>query len=291
MTKILITGGTGLVGKKLTKMLVKNNHEVLVLSRSPKKENEFRWNLSENFIDKKALENVEYIIHLAGAGIADKRWTDERKKIIIDSRVKTANLLFNKIIEYKINLKGFISASGIGYYGAITNNKTYKETDKPGTDFIANVCKQWEKAAEQFSNKNIPVTILRTGIVLSKEGGALEKMKTPILSPLGSGKQHIPWIHIDDLCLMYLNAVEGNLTGVFNAVTPENHTSKTFSKTLAKNLKRPYLAIGVPSFLLKLMFGNLSVILLEGSKISAKKIEKRGFSFRFRTLKKALNNL
>ncbi|MDD7914627.1 TIGR01777 family oxidoreductase [Polaribacter ponticola] len=214
-----------------------------------------------------------------------------KKKIIIDSRVKTANLLFNKIIEYKINLKGFISASGIGYYGAITNNKTYKETDKPGTDFIANVCKQWEKAAEQFSNKNIPVTILRTGIVLSKEGGALEKMKTPILSPLGSGKQHIPWIHIDDLCLMYLNAVEGNLTGVFNAVTPENHTSKTFSKTLAKNLKRPYLAIGVPSFLLKLMFGNLSVILLKGSKISAKKIEKRGFSFRFRTLKKALNNL
>lgn len=291
MAKILITGGTGLVGKRLTKMLVKNNHEVLVLSRKPKKHNEFRWNLSENYIDEKALENTEYIIHLAGAGIADKRWTEERKKVIIESRVKTANLLFNKIIEHKINLKGFISASGIGYYGAITNNRVYKETDEPGNDYIANVCKQWENAAQQFSNNNIPIAILRTGIVLSKEGGALEKMKTPIISPLGSGKQYIPWIHIEDLCQMYLNAVEDNLTGIFNAVAPESHTSKTFAKTLAKSLKRPYIAIGVPSFLLKLMFGNLSVILLEGSKISAKKIEKKGFSFRFRTLKKALNNL
>jgi len=291
MAKIIITGGTGLVGKRLSKLLIDKNHEVVILSRNPKHKNEFKWDVSNNYIDEEALLNADYIIHLAGAGIADKRWTAKRKEIIIDSRVKTANLLFDKITELNINLKGFISASGIGYYGEITTNTTYKETDKAGNDFLAEVCQKWENAAHQFSTKEIPVTILRTGVVLSEKGGALDRMKTPIITPLGSGKQFLPWIHIDDLCHIYIKAVEEQLTGIYNAVAPEHQTSKSFSKALAKSIKRPYLPIGVPGFLLKLMFGKMAKMLLEGSKISAKKIEKNGYSFRFKTLTKALNNL
>ena len=145
--------------------------------------------------------------------------------------------------------------------------------------------------AKQFSTKNTAVTIVRTGIVLAPKGGALEKMKTPIIVPLGSGEQHLPWIHIDDLCHIYLKIIGDNLTGVFNAVSPEHHTNKTFSKVLAKSLKRPYIGIGIPRIALKVLFGKLAVLLLEGSRISSKKIEKNGYSFRFKTLAKALNNL
>ncbi|WP_439132980.1 TIGR01777 family oxidoreductase [Polaribacter sp.] len=291
MAKILITGGTGLVGTKLTELLIANNHEVVILSRNPKNNNEFKWDVSEHYIDNKAFEGITYIVHLAGAGIADERWTENRKKIIIDSRVKTANLIYDKVKELNIKLKKFISASGSGYYGAITTNKIFKETDDAGNDFLGDVCVQWENAAHQFKKLNIPVTILRTSVVLSKKGGALEKMRTPIVAPLGSGKQYMPWIHIDDLCQMYLKAIDDDFTGVFNAVSPEHHTSTSFSKTLAKSINRPYVGLPVPSFMLKLVFGDMAKILLEGSRISAKKIEKNGYSFRFKTLKKALNNL
>lgn len=291
MSKILITGGTGLVGTKLSQMLIDQDHEVVILSRKPRNKNEFKWDLSKSYVDKKAFENTDYIIHLAGAGIADERWTDARKKIIIDSRVETANLLFKTIKENNIQIKSFISASGIGYYGAVTTTTIFKETDTVGNDFLGEVCQKWENAAHQFANLNIPITILRTGIVLSKKGGALEKMRLPIISPLGSGKQYLPWIHRDDLCEMYIQAIEGNLKGIYNAIAPEHHTSITFSKALAKSIGRPYAGIHVPRFMLKLIFGALSIILLEGSRISAKKIEKNGYSFRFKTLKKALNNL
>jgi len=290
MAKIVITGGTGLVGKRLSEMLVDKNHEVAILSRNPKNKNEFKWNLSTNELDEKALKNTDYIIHLAGAGVADERWSDKRKKEIIDSRVQSANILFEKINELKIDLKGFISASGIGFYGAITTSTIFKESHKAGNDFLADVCVEWEQAAHQFSTKNIPVTILRTGIVLAKKGGALDKMKTPIISPLGSGKQFLPWIHIDDLCEQYIAAIEGNLIGVFNAVAPEHHTSVSFSKALAKSIKRPYVGICVPAFMLKLLFGELAIILLEGSRISSKKVIESNFKFKFSTLKKALEN-
>jgi uncharacterized protein (TIGR01777 family) len=291
MSKILITGGTGLVGTRLTQMLVDRNHDVVILSRNPKNKNEFKWDVSKNYVNIEAFKNVDYIIHLAGAGIADERWNAERKKIIIDSRVKTANLIFNVIKENSIKIKGFISASGIGYYGAVTTTTIFKETDTVGNDFLGDVCKKWEDAAHQFSTESIPVTILRTGIVLAKKGGALDKMKTPIISPLGSGNQYLAWIHIDDLCQMYIQSIEADLIGIYNAVAPQHQTSITFSKTLADSIKKPYLGIGVPGFILKILFGELAVILLEGSRISTKKIEKNGFSFRFKTLKKALYNL
>ena len=185
MANILITGGTGLVGKRLTDFLLKKKHNVRVLSRTPSAKNEYKWDVVNDYIDEEALLNLDYIIHLAGAGIADKRWTSERKKVIIDSRVATANLLYSKIKALNIPLKGFISASGSNFYGAKTTNTIYTETDNAGTDFLGDVCLQWENAAQQFDTLKIPVTLLRTGIVLSKKGGALQKMKTPIISPLG----------------------------------------------------------------------------------------------------------
>ena len=291
MAKILITGGTGLVGTRLTELLTKRNHEVRILSRSPKAENEFKWDVSKNFIEDKALDTIDFIIHLAGAGIADKRWSDERKKVIIDSRVETANLLYRKIKAQNISLKGFIAASGSNYYGAKTSDKIFEEKNDVGIDFLGTVCQKWEAAANQFKELEIPVTILRTGIVLSKEGGALEKMKTPIISPLGSGKQYMSWIHIDDLCAAYIKAVEEDFTGIYNTVSPEYHTSISFSKALAKAIKRPYLPIAVPGLLLKLAFGELAVILLEGSRLSSKKIEEKGFVFKYSNLKEAFENL
>jgi uncharacterized protein (TIGR01777 family) len=291
MAKILITGGTGLVGKRLTAMLKERKHEVRILSRNPKGLNEFKWDVSKSFIDDKALDNIDFIIHLAGAGIADKRWSNERKKVIIDSRVDTANLLFHKIKAQNISLTGFISASGSNYYGAQTSDKIFEEKDDAGTDFLGDVCQKWEAAANQFKELNIPVTILRTGVVLSKKGGALEKMKTPVISPLGAGQQYMSWIHIDDLCNVYIKAIEEDFRGVYNTVSPEYQTSNSFSKTLAKAIKRPYLPIAVPGFLLKLVFGELAIILLEGSRLSSQKIENKGFVFKYSNLKEALKSL
>ena len=291
MAKILVTGGTGLVGRRLTALLTEKNHEVRILSRNPKNENEFKWDYSKGFLDDKAIENIDYIIHLAGAGIADKRWTKERKEVILNSRVATANLIFDKIKAQNIPLKGFISASGSNYYGAQTTAKVFKESDAVGTDFLGQVCLKWEAAANQFKDLNIPVTILRTGVVLSKTGGALEKMRTPIVSPLGSGNQYMAWIHIDDLCNLYIKAIEESFVGVYNAVSPEFHTSKTFSKALAKAIKRPFLPIAVPGFLLKLVFGELAIILLHGSRLSSDKITKKGFIFKYQELAFALKNL
>ena len=291
MAKILVTGGTGLVGRRLTALLTEKNHEVRILSRNPKNENEFKGDYSKGFLDDKAIENIDYIIHLAGAGIADKRWTKERKEVIVNSRVATANLIFDKIKAQNIPLKGFISASGSNYYGAQTTAKVFKESDAVGTDFLGQVCLKWEAAANQFKDLNIPVTILRTGVVLSKTGGALEKMRTPIVSPLGSGNQYMAWIHIDDLCNLYTKAIEETFVGVYNAVSPEFHTSKTFSKALAKAIKSPFLPIAVPGFLLKLVFGELAIILLHGSRLSSDKIKEKGFIFKYKELALALKNL
>lgn len=289
MAKVLLTGGTGLIGTALSKHLAMHGFEVNILTRTPKKTGEYRWNLTEGYIDKNAFEGVEFIIHLAGAGIADKRWTATRKQEIIDSRVLSIKLLLKKVKEYNVSLKAFISASGIGYYGATTSERVFIEEDSAHGDFISEVCQNWEAAALTFEKEGIRTVILRTGIVLSANGGALSKMKTPIVTPIGSGKQYLPWIHIDDLCSMYLKAVkENNLSGIFNAVAPEHHNSKSFSKALANRFKRPFLPIGAPGFMLRLLFGELAVILLEGSRISCEKIISTGFQFQFGNLQEAL---
>ncbi len=292
MYKVLITGGNGVIGKELQKTLKEHNCEVRILTRTPEKDNEFYWNIENDYIDIKAFEKITHIVHLAGAGIADKRWSQQRKNEISKSRVHTANLLYKYTKKTRTKLKGFISAGGIGYYGSITTNKIYTENDQPFSDFISKVCIEWEESAQQFKKLNVPVTIFRTGVVLSKKGGALSKMNTPIfLTPLGIGNQYIPWIHLNDLCLLFTKAIlENGLTGVYNAVAPEHHTNNSFTKAISKITNKPLLPIGIPKIFLKLMLGELSTLVLNGSRISSKKTEKH-HTFIFPTLQEALNNL
>tara|TARA_R110001599_G_scaffold101767_5_gene260134 strand:- start:5532 stop:6410 length:879 start_codon:yes stop_codon:yes gene_type:complete len=291
LVTVLITGGTGLVGQMLNNKLSDKGYIVRILTRTQKKENDFSWDIANNFIDEKAFENLDYIIHLAGAGIAEKRWTPKRKEEIITSRTKSTELVFNKIQELKVPLRGFISASAVGYYGAKTTDKIFTETDLPANDFLGNVCQLWEKSVLEFDEIEIPTTIFRLGIVLSKKGGALEKMKTPIITPIANGKQYIPWIDINDLTNMFIFAIENNVTGIFNAVAPEQQTSYSFSRLLAKKTKRLFVPIGVPTFLLKLIFGKMSIILTTGSRVSSDKINNTGFQFIHKKLESSLNNL
>lgn len=292
MVKVLITGGTGLIGKYLQNKLNDKNYEVAVLTRNPTLKNEFKWNIDEEYIDDNAFKNVTHIIHLAGAGIADKRWTDTRKKELIDSRVLSTDLLLKKIKELNIDLKGFISASGIGYYGAVSSPQIFTENDAPKNDFISKVCVEWEKYALNFKQINVAVTILRTGVVLAKSGGALSKMNTPLfLAALGNGKQYMPWIHIDDLCNLYIKAIKDtNFTGVYNAVAPEHHTNETFTKTIAEVINKPMFPFKAPSFILKIILGEMSSILIKGSRVSSKKVNEL-YSFNFPNLKTSLKNI
>lgn len=295
MKKVLISGGTGLIGKQLASLLLQHGYEVRLLSRSPKSNASYptySWNIEKATIDEKAFENLDYIIHLAGAGIADKRWTKKQKKEIIDSRVASTELLLKTIQRLQIPLKAFVSSSAIGYYGAATNDLIFRESDNPGNDFISHVCQLWEESIFKFQAKNIRTVAVRIGVVLSKSGGALSKMKTPIITPLGNGKQYMPWIHIDDLCKLLLKAIEDNaMTGVYNGVAPEHQTNFSFSKTFAKAIKRPFLPIGIPAFVLKLVLGEMSVILLKGSKVSSQKLSDTGFSFSFPYVKSAFSDL
>ena len=295
MEKVLITGGSGLIGRRLSFLLKSRGYEVRILSRSNNPKNNYKtfvWNVSEQYINDSAFEGLTHIIHLAGAGIADKRWSEKRKKEIIASRVASTNLLYNSVKRLKTPLNSFISASATGYYGAVTSETIFEEKDKPAKDFLGKVCSLWEDSIFQFNEIKIRTVALRTGIVLSKDGGALKKMKTPIITSLGNGKQYMPWIHIDDLCELYIKAIEDEqFKGAFNAVSPEHISNLSFSKKISKIFNHPFLAIGAPSFILQIVFGEMSTIILNGSRISANKIKQAGFKFKFENLEKALKNL
>ena len=295
MEKVLITGGSGLIGRRLSFLLKCRGYEVRILSRSNNPKNNYKtfvWNVSEQYINDSAYEGLKHIIHLAGAGIADKRWSEKRKKEIIASRVASTNLLYNTVKRLKTPLNSFISASATGYYGAITSETIFEEKDKPAKDFLGKVCSLWEDSIFQFNEIKIRTVALRTGIVLSKDGGALKKMKTPIITSLGNGKQYMPWIHIDDLCELYIKAIEDEqFKGAFNAVSPEHISNLSFSKKISKIFNYPFLALGAPSFILQIVFGEMSTIILNGSRISANKIKQAGFKFKFENLEKALKNL
>ena len=297
---ILITGGTGLIGGRLSEILISNGFLVKLLSRFPEKypnnANVFKWDINKGIIDIKAFENVSVIIHLAGENIGSKRWTKKRKEKILISRLKSLNLLLQTIVNFNISIDTFIYSSAIGYYGTYTTEKIFKEEDIHGDDFLADVCYNCEKTALEFQNKNIRTVLIRTGIVLSNKGGALKKMVKPtklgINAPLGLGTQYMPWIHIDDLCQIYINAIENNLfIGAYNAVSPNICTNFDFSKTLSEILKKPFFLPNIPSICLKIIFGEMSSVLLYGSRISSEKLINTGFNFQYSKLYDALNNL
>ncbi len=297
MEKILITGGSGIIGTELSKLLKSNGYIVTHLSRSVKGTETyetFKWDIANSYIDPKALENVDHIIHLAGENVGGGRWNDTRKKRILSSRIDSLSLIKNNLAGH--SLKSFISSSGISYYGTITTDEIFEETAPKGTDFLADVSVQWEKAAFQFEPLADRVVAIRTGVVLSPEGGALEKIKQPIKmgvgSALGSGKQYVPWLHLDDICGIYLKAVQdSSVKGIFNAVASEHCTNKGLVQAIAKVLNKKLWAPKVPAFMLKLIFGEMSVIVLEGSRISNKKIKAVGYTFKYDSLDTALKNL
>lgn len=299
MATVLITGGTGLVGKYLCKRLKEKGYDVAILSSKRKQEGEiptYTWDLDKKEIQKEAIDTVDYIIHLAGANIGDKRWTAKRKQLIIDSRVKTGQLIFSKIKEQNKDLKAFISASAIGYYGTITLDKIFTEADPPANDFLGDTCRQWEQMTDRFNDLGIRAVKIRTGVVLTGQGGALSKMTAPVKMGIGSaagnGRQYLPWIHIDDLCDIYIKAIEDiQMKGAYNAVAPDQKTNKVFTQTIAHILKKPFWFPNVPAIAMKLMFGKISEILLRGSRISSNKIKKTGYNFLFPDLESALADL
>lgn len=295
---ILIAGGTGLVGSHLIKKLKAKNYNVSILSQSANTdiENVFAWNIEENTIQEQAIQDVDYIINLSGENIGAKRWSKKQKNKIITSRVNSTNLIHDVLKKSNVKIKAYISASAIGYYGQETTDVIYTEKNNAGSDFLGKTCELWEKSADSFENLKIRVVKIRTAVVLTKKGGALEKMIAPINigigSALGNGKQYIPWIHIDDLCEIYIKAIEDvNMKGAYNAVSPEHYTNSQFTRLLSNTLKKPFWFPNVPAFMLKIIFGEMSVLLLKGSRISSEKIINSDFKFRYSSLKTAIQDL
>ncbi len=295
--KILITGASGLIGNRLTELLLQNGHRVWHLSRNKKagKVQAFVWDVENKTMDVKALEGVDTIIHLAGAGVADKRWTAERKKEILDSRINSTRLLFETLKNETHSVRTFVSASAIGYYGFGQNDEVFMEESKAGKGFLADVTKQWEEETNLIATLGLRVVKLRIGIVLSEKGGALAEMAKPIRfgvgSPLGTGRQYLSWIHIDDLCAMFSKAVEDErMQGAYNATTSWL-TNADLTRAIAHVLKKPLWLPPVPSFMMKLILGEMADIVLNGSKVSSEKIKKAGFQFKYVELDEALKNI
>jgi uncharacterized protein len=274
MEKIVISGGSGLVGQALIPLLRSAGHEAVALRRPYTAE---------------SLKGATIIINLAGENISGGRWTRKRKKAITDSRVNTLNTLRQLLGDGPHTVKTLISASASGYYGTNNTDVTYSESDPSGNDFLAGVCRAWESAADTFEPMGIRVAKVRIGVVLSEKGGALPKLLMPlkfgISVPLGSGNQWLPWIHIDDLARVFLHLVQNpHLSGPFNAVAPNPVTNRQLMKQLASARRRLFIPIGVPPLFLKAILGEMAVVTLEGSRISAQKLLDSGFSFHHETL-------
>jgi len=318
MPNILITGGTGTIGTALSRMLLEKGYDVTVLSRSkgssglagasgsgagpsgiPVLRTAY-WDVKAETIDKDAIRQTDFIIHLAGAGVADKRWSQKRKNEIIESRTKSSALLIKALREIPNKVQAVVSASAIGWYGAdpaIPNPEPFVEAAPVDEDFLGETCRLWEESITPVTAMGKRLVIIRTGIVLSPKGGALAEFTKPVkmgvAAILGSGKQVISWIHVDDLCRFYLQAIEqSDWRGVYNAVAPKPVDNKTLTLELARRLKgKYYVPIYIPSFLLKIALGELSVEVLKSATVSPKKARIAGFQFLYPSIQGALEEL
>lgn len=296
MEKVLITGATGLIGTHLTPLLQERGYEVVHLGRKPSTRagvRTYKWDPLENEIDEEVLaENVDHVIHLAGASIAGGRWTPEYKQVLEESRIQGAALLYSAFARHTYFPGTFITASGINYYGTDTTDTIHTEDEPPAQDFLGRLCRRWEHAADRFS-EHARVVKLRTGVVLDRNEGALAKMAAPVQffvgAPLGSGHQYVPWIHIDDICRLYVKALEDErMHGAYNAVAPEHVTNRDLTRAIGRALTRPVFLPPVPAFLLTLALGEKAGVVLEGSRASCEKIKEAGFEFRYEQLDAAL---
>ncbi len=298
--KVLITGATGLIGTELVSLLLQNGISVNYLTTSKKKivnelnYNGFYWSPEQGLIDENCLMGVDSIINLAGANIA-KRWTNSYKQEIIESRLLSSALLFKALKNNPSQVKQIVTASGTSIY---PNSDTiiYDENSTQVNDsFLGNVVVKWEESTDKFASLGLKVCKLRTGIVLSTKGGALVEMlktiKLGLGSAFGSGKQIQSWIHIHDIAALYLFAIKNDLEGVYNAVSPNPVTNQELTFTIAKVLKKPLFMPNIPKFVMKLMLGEMHELLFENRNLSAKKIEEKGFEFKYKTIDKALINI
>ena len=286
--KILIAGGTGFIGKTLVPFLVKNGHEVNVLTRRKMVDVEnihyYRWDIDKEFIDSQAFDGVEALINMTGANIGEKDWTVDRKNELLNSRVRPLDLLLKYIIESGNKIKVLISSSAVGYYGAVTTDHIFTEEDKNGNDFPAYVCRLWEDTALKFKEVAGRVVILRKGLVIGQGGGVYQKLqplaKLGLNVALGSGNQYFPLVCINDLISVYNYVLEHNeIDGVFNIVSNEHVTMNEFSEKMLHSFGRRKFLPNIPAFIIKILFRERSQMLLQGSRVSNDKIRSTGFEF------------
>ncbi len=298
MKTVVIAGGTGTVGSRLKEILEVQGFSVLILSRNNQKASEddsiILWDIKKKQVDDRFNE-ANIIINLAGAGIADSRWTEERKKLIINSRVNTTRFLIEEVLRRSITLDHFISASAIGFYGDGGHDVLTEESGIVQDDFLSRVCQLWEREARKASAISKQVAIIRIGTVLSPKGGALEKMSKTIpfgiANVLGSGEQLMSWIHVDDLCGIFRHIIEDNLNGIYNAVAPKVYDNKNFTRILRDTLNKHALLVPVPEFALKIALGDMSRVVLNSSNVSAAKIIESGYKYIYPDLQNALTNI
>ena len=306
METVLITGGTGTIGTAITKLLLENGYNVSILTRDKQREAKagsgmtfFHWNIAKGILDKEAISTADHVIHLAGAGIADKRWTKKRKLEILNSRVQSGKLLVNAIQTYPNKIQAVVTASAIGWYGpdpVIPNPKPFTEEMPAYNDFLGQTCQLWEESITPLEKSGIRLVKLRSGVVLSNKGGAIKKFLLPlkfrISTVLGSGNQIISWIHVDDLARIYLKSIQDkNMNGVYNAVSPSVVSNRDLMYTLGKvKLRRNFLRFRVPALILKIVYGELSIEVLKSTTASCGRIKKSGYNFLYPDLQSALKS-
>lgn len=303
MDTVLITGGTGLVGRALTKLLTDVGYKVIILSRRSGREPDnalvsyAHWDVARQTIDEAAVQQADYIVHLAGANVGDKRWTAARKKEILNSRTQSAGLLFDALSKYPNKVKKVISASAIGYYGENKGGPAFTEADPPFNDFLGTTCVAWENSVLRMKELQKKVVILRTGIALNLAGGALKEFYKPLqfgfATILGNGEQYISWIHTHDLARIYLSTiVNHDLEGIFNAAAPYPVQNKELVMTMAQEAKgKSFVPVHVPAFALKLALGEMSIEVLKSCRVSSVKIQETGFVFSYPDIRSAMENI
>lgn len=295
--RILIAGGTGFVGSHLIPFLAQNGYELVLLTRRniTSKENTayYKWDINKGYIDEKAFQGVEAVINLTGADIGKKRWTNSRKEEIVESRIKSTRLLYKYISENQFPIESFISSSAAGYYGAETSDEVFTEESPKGNDFLADVCGQWESAAKQFEKTGARVVILRKGVIFGKEGSFYRRIaplaKLGINPAAGSGRQYIPWIDIRDLVRLYdFILKENHLQGIFNAVSSQHITMNELAQAFLNSFGKRSFLPNAPAFAVRLLFGEMSSMVLNGSRISNEKLKKNGFNFLYDSIEESL---
>lgn len=304
MATVLITGGTGFIGQALTRELLAKGYEVIILTRKKNHQpsgglSYAEWDIEKQFVDPSAIQKADYIVHLAGANVADGRWTESRKKEILESRTKTAGLLVKGLKEIPNKVRAVVSASGIGWYGEdprVPNPTPFVETDKADPSFLGETCKLWEASIDPVKDLGKRLVTLRTGIVLGRGGGAYKEFEKPFYfgaaTILGNGRQVLSWIHLNDIAGIYLYAIESeNMEGVFNAVAPGPVSNKELMMTMKRIKGGLAIPVKVPEFALKIVLGEMSIEVLKSATVSSKKIEAQGYQFQFPTIEAAVRNL